>query len=105
MKIDDFAQNWPAPSHPMPIVIVGAGGIVRDAHLPAYAKAGLPVVAVVDLDPSRAAEVAALAGAARALPTLEDAVAVYAPMPYMTLPCRLPRSSTSCRSFRMPPRR
>ncbi|MDP3949667.1 Gfo/Idh/MocA family protein [Microbacterium sp.] len=46
------------PSHPLPIVLIGAGGIARDAHLPAYRKAGLPVAAVVDLDADRAIGVA-----------------------------------------------
>lgn len=32
-----------------PIMIVGAGGIVRDAHLPAYAKAGYRVEGIYDL--------------------------------------------------------
>jgi predicted dehydrogenase len=54
-----FPQDWPAPATPKPIVIVGAGGIVRDAHLPAYRKAGLPVAGAVDLDPARAASLAA----------------------------------------------
>ncbi len=52
-------QDWPAPSAPKPIVIIGAGGIVRDAHLPAYRKAGLTVAGVTDLDPARAAALAA----------------------------------------------
>ncbi len=52
--IESFAQHWPAPANPKPILIIGAGGIVRDAHLPAYAKAGLTVAGVTDLDPSRA---------------------------------------------------
>ena len=39
---------------PLPIVIIGAGGIVRDAHLPAYRKGGLPVAAIVDQDAARA---------------------------------------------------
>ena len=43
---------------PLPIVLVGAGGIVRNAHLPAYRKGGLPVVAIVDRDPHRAQELA-----------------------------------------------
>jgi predicted dehydrogenase len=54
----DLTQNWPAPAHPKPIVIIGAGGIVRDAHLPAYTQAGLSVAAVTDIDPARAASVA-----------------------------------------------
>lgn len=51
-------QDWPAPSRPKPVVIIGAGGIVRDAHLPAYRKAGLAVAGVTDLDPARAAALA-----------------------------------------------
>jgi predicted dehydrogenase len=43
-------QSWPRPLHPRPIVIIGAGDIVRDAHLPAYAKAGFPVAGAYDLD-------------------------------------------------------
>lgn len=44
----------PLPRTPRPIVILGAGGIVRAAHLPAYEKARLPVVAIADVDPSKA---------------------------------------------------
>ena len=54
----DFPQDWPAPTAPKPIVIIGAGGIVRDAHLPAYAKAGLQVLGVTDLDAVRRAALA-----------------------------------------------
>jgi predicted dehydrogenase len=39
---------------PLPIVIIGAGGIVRDAHLPAYRKGGLKVAAIADRDTARA---------------------------------------------------
>ena len=42
------------PKTPRPISIVGAGGIVRDAHLPAYRLAGFPVHGICDLDPARA---------------------------------------------------
>lgn len=44
-----LCQSWARPSCPRPIVIIGAGDIVRDAHLPAYRKAGLPVAGVFDL--------------------------------------------------------
>ncbi len=54
----DLHQDWPAPTSPKPIIIIGAGGIVRDAHLPAYAKAGLKVAGVTDLDAGRAAALA-----------------------------------------------
>lgn len=56
--IETYPQDWPAPGNPKPIVIIGAGGIVRDAHLPAYAKAGLQVLAVTDLDATRSAALA-----------------------------------------------
>src|SRR4029079_11882612 len=42
------------PRSPRPIVIIGAGGIVRDAHLPAYRLAGFPVHGICDLEPERA---------------------------------------------------
>ncbi|MCO6051829.1 Gfo/Idh/MocA family oxidoreductase [Mesorhizobium sp. RP14(2022)] len=49
-----LAQSWPVPAAPRPIVVIGAGGIVSDAHLPAYRLAGFPVAGVFDLDPVRA---------------------------------------------------
>ena len=48
----------PRPKRPRPVIIIGAGGIVRDAHLPAYAKAGFPVLALTDIEPGKAAELA-----------------------------------------------
>ena len=56
--IQDLPQSWPAPTHPKPVVIIGAGGIVRDAHLPAYAKADLTVSGVTDINAERAASLA-----------------------------------------------
>jgi predicted dehydrogenase len=56
--IAQLQQSWPKPANPKPIVIIGAGGIVRDAHLPAYKMAGLPVQGVFDVDPERAASLA-----------------------------------------------
>ena len=55
----DLKQSWPAPAAPKPIVIIGAGGIVRDAHLPAYRKAGLTVAGAHDTDMARARSLAA----------------------------------------------
>jgi predicted dehydrogenase len=40
-----------------PVAVIGAGAIVRFAHLPAYQKAGLPVVGICDVDAERAEEV------------------------------------------------
>jgi predicted dehydrogenase len=42
-----------------PIAIVGAGGIVNDAHLPAYKKAGFSVIGIYDIDSDKAARTAA----------------------------------------------
>ncbi len=55
----ELRQSWPRPSRPRPIAIIGAGGIVNDAHLPAYRKAGFPVAGVFDINPERARTVAA----------------------------------------------
>jgi predicted dehydrogenase len=54
MNLDpsQLRQSWARPSQPRPIVIIGAGDIVRDAHLPAYRQAGFPVAGIFDLDRS-----------------------------------------------------
>lgn len=67
-------QVWPPPSRPKPIVIFGAGSIVRDAHLPAYALGGYEVAGIHDPDQRRAEDLAAQHGT-RAL-SLEAALAV-----------------------------
>jgi len=41
MKILPYSPKL--PGNPYPILILGTGGIVKDAHLPAYRMAGLPV--------------------------------------------------------------
>jgi predicted dehydrogenase len=43
-------HSWPLPSSPKPIVIIGAGGIVNNAHMPAYRKANFDVLGVYDID-------------------------------------------------------
>ena len=40
-QIKNFSQTWPKPSKNNPIIIIGTGGIVKDAHLPAYKKSWL----------------------------------------------------------------
>ena len=49
----------PRPKQVRPIVVIGAGGIVRAAHLPAYEKAGFPVIGLMDQDGDKAAALAA----------------------------------------------
>lgn len=51
-------QTWPMPSRPRPITLIGCGGIVRDAHLPAYRKMGLPVAGVFDANIDTARQLA-----------------------------------------------
>jgi predicted dehydrogenase len=60
--MSDLQQAWPLPSAPRPIVIIGTGGIVNDAHLPAYRKAGFTVAGLYDPDLGRAGEVARVWG-------------------------------------------
>jgi predicted dehydrogenase len=50
--------NSPLPRHPRPIILVGAGGIVNDAHLPAYKIAGFWVAGIYDIDRERAVQTA-----------------------------------------------
>jgi predicted dehydrogenase len=71
-----LAQAWPRPRAPRPIVVLGGGGIVRAAHLPAYRRLGLPVAGVFDLDRRRAAVLADDFHLPRVFTTLEQALAV-----------------------------
>ena len=67
-------QEWSAPTLRRPIVVFGAGSIVRDAHLPAWAMGGYTVAGIHDPDRDKAAALAAAHGT-RAL-TLDEALAV-----------------------------
>jgi predicted dehydrogenase len=68
------AAQPPRPKSPRPIVILGAGGIIRAAHLPAYTKAGFPVIALADPVPGKAAELAAEAGVPHSFESIQDAI-------------------------------
>jgi predicted dehydrogenase len=46
------------PLQPKPVYIIGAGGIVKDAHLPAYQIAGFPVEGIFDIEYDKAASLA-----------------------------------------------
>jgi predicted dehydrogenase len=54
-----------------PIAIVGAGGIVNDAHLPAYRKAGFNVIGIYDLAPEKAERTAARFAIPTVYPSLD----------------------------------
>jgi len=47
-------EAMPMPTNLTPIYMIGAGGIVRDAHLPAYKLAGFQVLGIYDVDVSKA---------------------------------------------------
>jgi predicted dehydrogenase len=64
----------PKPKSPRPIVILGGGGIVRTAHLPAYAKAGFPVIAIADCVAGKAAALATEFGSERGFDSVAEAV-------------------------------
>lgn len=65
---------FPLPSRSLPITVIGAGGIVRDAHLPAYRMAALPVAGVFDLDLAKAERLARDFSLPAAFGTLAEAV-------------------------------
>src|SRR5262245_24278618 len=69
----DLLQVWPRPSRPRPIVVIGAGAIVRAAHLPAYRRLNLPVGGFYDIIPDQARSTAAGAPSATVFPTLDAA--------------------------------
>jgi len=82
--VSDLSQPQPLPDtstiapqlprQPRPIVVIGGGGIVRTAHLPAYAKAGFPVIAVADEILEHAESVGREYGIQHAFRSTEDAV-------------------------------
>jgi predicted dehydrogenase len=63
------------PEKPLPIIIIGAGGIVGDAHLPAYKKAGFNVVGITNRTRARAEKLAAQFGIPNVYDTVDEAVA------------------------------
>lgn len=69
-------QRHAPPTAARPIVIVGTGGIVNDAHLPAYRKAGFPVAGIFDVDADKARATAERWGIERVYRSLEEAAAV-----------------------------
>lgn len=66
------------PKTRRPIVMIGAGGIVCDAHLPAYRKAGFEVAAVFDKDLARAKRTAEQFEIASTPESLDEAISTAA---------------------------
>jgi predicted dehydrogenase len=72
------AVRAPRPKVARPVVVIGAGGIVHDAHLPAYRKAGFPVAALVDVNREKALGLAKQFGIPHVADTIAEAIR-YAP--------------------------
>lgn len=71
----DFRQTWFKPKSSLPIVIIGAGGIVVDSHMPAYQQAGYEVAGIWNRSPDRAHKVAEQFGIPRVFTDLEEVAA------------------------------
>ena len=85
IDVSTLRQSWPRPGTPRPIVIIGAGGIVGDAHLPAYRLAGFPVAGIYDIAHDKAKTLAAKWDTI-AFATLEEAIATRAAIYDLALP-------------------
>src|SRR6266851_5228663 len=72
----DLMQAWPRPTRPRPIVIIGAGGIVRAAHLPTYRALGFPISGLYDVRTDVARATAEAFAIDTVFPTLAAAAAV-----------------------------
>ncbi len=71
--IKNYSQTWPMPKKLSPIIIIGTGGIVKDAHLPAYKKAGFEVNGLYDVDLEKAKNLAKEFGINNVFDSLEEA--------------------------------
>ena len=58
--MNDFKlkNKWDQPSKSLPIIFIGAGGIIRNAHLPSYNKLDLNIDGVYDLNSETAKNLA-----------------------------------------------
>jgi predicted dehydrogenase len=68
----------PMPKQRRPIVVIGAGGIVRSAHLPAYEKGKFSVIGLMDQSLERAESLAKSHAIARTFDNI-DSVVQFAP--------------------------
>jgi predicted dehydrogenase len=72
----DLTQVWPRPSRPLPIVVIGAGAIVRTAHLPVYRRLGFPVAGLYDVNCAAARQTATMFDVDRVFHSLDEASAL-----------------------------
>jgi predicted dehydrogenase len=71
----DLRQAWPRPAAPRPIVFVGAGAIVRTAHLPAYTRLRFPIAGLFDLCRATAERTAQQFGGLRVFSSVAEVAA------------------------------
>jgi len=71
----EINYSYKLPITKQPIIIIGAGGIVNDAHLPAYKKAGFDVWGITNREIDRAEKMAAKFNIPHIFNTVEEAVA------------------------------
>ena len=74
-EMAELRQAWAVPSRPRPIAIIGAGGIVRTAHLPIYRRLGFPVAGLYDIVPDAARETARRFGVSTVFGSIAEASA------------------------------
>ena len=101
-SLPQVTQQPRLPQTPRQIVLIGTGGIVRDAHLPAYRKAGFDVAGVYDRDQTKAATLARDFGIDRVYTSLEATIA--AAPPDVVYDVSVPASSTLEILRALPPR-
>ncbi len=70
----EYRQSAQLPANPRPIVSIGLGGIVHDAHYPAYKLAGFDVVGGFDIDDERATMMAGKFGIPQLFNSLSAAI-------------------------------
>lgn len=79
MDVDTLKPQFRLPQTPRPIVVIGAGGIVEEAHLPAYRKAGWPVEGIFDVQQEKAARLAELFDIPTVYSSVEELVRLSPP--------------------------
>ena len=75
MPAFSYQQKALLPEDPPPIVSIGLGGIVHDAHYPAYRSAGFQVAGGFDINAERAAMMKAKFAIPRIYASLDEAIA------------------------------
>lgn len=67
------------PQQRLPIMVVGAGGIMNDAHLPAYSLFGFPVAGIYDIEKEKARATAEKFSIPKVYNSLEEMLALSPP--------------------------